>query len=47
MLEVNPGLIVWTIITFVLLLLVLRKFAWGPLIESLERREEHIRSSAR
>jgi len=45
MLEVNSGLIVWTIITFVLLLVVLRKFAWKPLLESLERREEHIRTA--
>ena len=45
MLEVNSGLIVWTIITFVILLILLRKFAWRPLLDSLERREEHIRTS--
>ena len=45
MLSVNPGLIIWTIVTFVLLLLVLRKIAWKPLLEALQRREEHVRSS--
>ena len=45
MLEVNPGLIFWTIITFILLLAVLRKFAWQPLLDALHRREEHIRTS--
>ena len=45
MLSINPGLIVWTIITFVTLLLVLRKFAWKPLLEALHKREEHVRSS--
>ena len=45
MLDVNPGLIVWTIVTFVCLLIVLRKFAWKPLLEVLQKREEHVRSS--
>ncbi len=45
MLEVNNGLIVWTIITFVLLLIVLRKFAWKPLLDGLDRREGHVRAS--
>jgi len=45
MLEVNPGLIVWTIATFILLAFVLGKFAWKPLLEALRRREEGIRSS--
>src|ERR1051325_778739 len=45
MLEVNTGLISWTIVTFVLLLIVLRKFAWKPLLEGLQRREERVRTS--
>ena len=45
MLEINPGLVVWTVITFILLLFVLKKTAWKPLIEALEKREEHIRTS--
>ena len=45
MLDPNPGLLVWTIVTFVLLVLILRKFAWKPLLEALKKREEHVRSS--
>jgi F-type H+-transporting ATPase subunit b len=32
----------WTIVVFVLLLLVLRQFAWGPILEGLRTREEGI-----
>ena len=45
MLEINPGLIIWTVITFVGLAIVLGKFAWKPLLEALQKREEHVRSS--
>jgi F-type H+-transporting ATPase subunit b len=36
---------IWTIIVFVLLLLVLRKFAWGPMLEGLQRREGAIQGA--
>jgi F-type H+-transporting ATPase subunit b len=36
---------IWTIVVFVLLLLVLRKTAWGPMLEGLRKREETIRGS--
>ena len=42
LLQPNPGLAIWTIITFVVLLIVLRAFAWKPLIESLEKRTQTI-----
>jgi F-type H+-transporting ATPase subunit b len=45
MLNIEPGLLIWTIITFVILLLVLRKVAWGPLLAALEQRESGIRNS--
>jgi F-type H+-transporting ATPase subunit b len=45
MLEINPGLILWTIITFVIVLLILRATAWKPLLAALTAREEQIRSS--
>lgn len=45
MLEINPGLILWTIVTFVLLVALLKRMAWKPLLEALQRREDHIRSS--
>ena len=41
----DPGLFVWTILTFLLLLFVLAKFAWKPLLKMLKDREELIRSS--
>jgi F-type H+-transporting ATPase subunit b len=42
----NPdiGLTIFTIITFLLLVVVLKKFAWKPILEALENRESKIRS---
>ena len=45
LLNIEPGLLIWTIITFVFLLLVLRKVAWKPLLAALEQRENTIRTS--
>jgi len=45
MLNLNPGLIIWTIVTFVLLLIFLKKFAWKPLLEALQKREESVKNS--
>ncbi len=41
----DPGLYIWTIATFLLLVALLAKFAWRPLLEALERRQESIRKS--
>lgn len=45
LLNVDTGLMFWTIVTFVLLLLVLRKVAWKPLLAMLDERERRIRDS--
>jgi F-type H+-transporting ATPase subunit b len=45
LLNIEPGLIIWTVITFVILLIVLRKMAWGPILTALEQREHTIRSA--
>jgi F-type H+-transporting ATPase subunit b len=45
MLDINPGLIVWTIITFIIVVLILRAVAWKPLLTALTAREVQIRSS--
>ena len=45
MLDPNPGLMIWTFITFIALMFVLGKFAWKPLLEALRKREEHVRTS--
>jgi F-type H+-transporting ATPase subunit b len=41
----DPGLAIWTIITFLVLLWLLAKFAWRPLLQALEARQETIRKS--
>lgn len=43
--QLDPGLFIWTILTFLLLLFVLAKFAWKPLLKILNEREELIRTS--
>jgi F-type H+-transporting ATPase subunit b len=43
--QLDPGLFVWTIITFLLLLTALAKFAWKPLLNILKEREDFIKSS--
>jgi F-type H+-transporting ATPase subunit b len=45
MLDINPGLILWTIITFIGLMVILRIIAWKPLIGALTAREEKMRTS--
>lgn len=45
MLEINPGLIFWTIVTFLAVLAVLSKVAWKPLMQALTSREEQVRTS--
>jgi F-type H+-transporting ATPase subunit b len=42
MLDINPGLIIWTTVTFILLVIVLGKVAWKPLIQALQDREHSI-----
>ena len=37
------GLIFWTTLTFLLLLVLLRRFAWKPILGALETRERQIR----
>jgi F-type H+-transporting ATPase subunit b len=44
-LEVRPGLIFWTLITFILVAIVLRWKAWGPILALVEEREKQIASA--
>ncbi len=39
------GNVFWTLLIFFLVLVVLGKFAWGPLLDSLKAREDFIRES--
>jgi len=39
------GLIFWTLLAFLIVFVVLRKFAWGPILNSLNEREKGIADS--
>ncbi len=39
------GNIIWTLVVFGLVVVVLGKFAWGPILEGLQQREDFIRDS--
>ena len=42
MISFDPGLIIWTTIIFTLLLIILKKFAWKPILNSVEERNKSI-----
>ena len=44
-LTIDAGLLYWTILTFLVLLLILRWKAWGPLMDALDARAEQISES--
>lgn len=41
----DPGLVFWTTFCFVFLMLILRRFAWKPILRALKVREEYIEFS--
>ena len=41
----DPGLFIWTILTFLVLLGLLAKFAWRPLLQALDSRQAAISKS--
>ncbi len=43
--DLNPGLTLWTAITFLVLIAVLAKFAFGPIVKMLDERERTIRDA--
>lgn len=45
LLQFDPGVGIWSIVTFVLLLTILKKFAWKPIIDSIDERDREIKSS--
>jgi len=44
LLKVDPGLFLWTVITFLFLVLILWKAAWKPIVLALDARTERIRN---
>ena len=45
LIDVVPGLMVWTIITFLIVLWVLRRFAFGPIQRMIDQRRDRIREA--
>ncbi len=43
LLKVDPGLFLWTVITFLVLALILWKAAWRPIVDALDARAEKVR----
>jgi F-type H+-transporting ATPase subunit b len=43
--QLDPGLYIWTIVVFLILLGLLTKFAWRPLLDALDQRQASIRQS--
>lgn len=43
--SLNLGLYIWTIVVFLVVLAVLRRFAWGPILGAVESREKSIQSA--
>jgi F-type H+-transporting ATPase subunit b len=45
LIKVTPGLMIWTIVCFLLALFVLKKYAFGPIQKAIDDRRERIRDS--
>ncbi len=45
LLDVDPGLFVWILITFLIFVFIFAKLAWKPILNALEQREESIKDS--
>jgi len=43
LLKPDIGLMFWTLVTFLIMVVILKKIAWGPLLKALEDREAAIR----
>lgn len=41
----EQSLIIWLTVTFVVLLVLLRKFAYGPILDTLDKRSQHIQDA--
>src|SRR4051794_11928945 len=45
LIQVTPGLMIWTIVCFLMTLFVLKRFAFGPVQKGIDDRRERIRQS--
>jgi F-type H+-transporting ATPase subunit b len=47
LLSVSIGTVAWATISFIIVMLLLKKLAWGPIVQSLKEREEGISNALR
>ena len=45
LLSINEGMFYWSLLTFLLLVFILGKFAWKPLLASIDKREKNIQDA--
>jgi F-type H+-transporting ATPase subunit b len=45
LIQVTPGLMIWTIVCFLVTLFVLKRFAFGPIQQAIDERRERVRRS--
>ncbi len=45
LIQVTPGLMIWTIVCFLITLFVLNRYAFGPIQKAIDERRERIRAS--
>ena len=45
LIKVTPGLMIWTIVAFLITLFVLKRYAFGPIQQAIDERRERIRQS--
>jgi F-type H+-transporting ATPase subunit b len=45
LIQVTPGLMVWTIVCFLITLYVLKRYAFGPIQKAIDERRDRIRQS--
>ena len=46
LLDPHTGLMIWTIISFAVLVMLMKKFAWGPILGIVEDREKALREES-
>lgn len=44
LLSPDSGLLIWTVVTFLCLVFILKKVAWGPLLHAIEEREARLKA---
>ena len=42
----DPGLMIWTVVTFLALAVILKRYAWGPLLKAIAEREARLKADA-